>query len=103
MGTNFKEISTGFFVFMRCCSTISEIVFFKSIISLCRVNVFCLLTLYCNDLFQTMMITPKNHWAGQNLRCKYSCFRTVGLSFTYRFGGYKAKNHEAVDTSRMKK
>ena len=62
-----------------------------------------ILTLYCNDLFQTMMITPKNHWAGQNLRCKYSCFRTVGLSFTYRFGGYKAKNHEAVDTSRMKK
>ena len=50
-----------------------------------------------------MMITPKNHWAGQNLRSKYSCFRTVGLSFTYRFGGYKAKNHEAVDTSRMKK
>ena len=62
-----------------------------------------ILTLYCNDLFQTMMITPKNHWAGQNLRSKYSCFRTVGLSFTYRFGGYKAKNREAVDTSRMKK
>ena len=30
----------GFFVFMRCCSTISEIVFFKSSISLCRVKVF---------------------------------------------------------------
>ena len=50
-----------------------------------------------------MMITPKNHWADQNLRCKYSCFRTVGLSFTYRFGGYKSKNREDVDTSRMKK
>ena len=62
-----------------------------------------ILTLYCNDLFQTMMITPECHWSGQNLRCKYSCFRTVGLSFTYRFGGYKAKNREAVDTSRMKK
>ena len=62
-----------------------------------------ILTLYCNDIFQTMMITPENHWAGQNMRSQYSCFRTVGLSFTYRFGGYKAKNREAVDTSRMKK
>ncbi|MGM9699510.1 MAG: hypothetical protein ACI3Y0_12855 [Prevotella sp.] len=32
---------------------------------------------------------------------KYSCYRTTGLTFTYRFGGYKAKNREAVDTSRM--
>ena len=62
-----------------------------------------ILTLYCNDIFQTMMITPESHWAGQNMRSQYSCFRTVGLSFTYRFGGYKAKNREAVDTSRMKK
>ena len=62
-----------------------------------------ILTLYCNAIFQTMMITPESHWAGQNMRSQYSCFRTVGLSFTYRFGGYKAKNREAVDTSRMKK
>ena len=60
-------------------------------------------TLYCNDIFRTMMITPENHWAGQNMRSKYSCYPTTGLSFTYRFGGYKAKDHEAVDTSRMKK
>ena len=62
-----------------------------------------ILILYCNDLFQTMMITPENHWAGQDMRNRFSCFRTVGLSFTYRFGGYKAKKREAVDTSRMKK
>ena len=62
-----------------------------------------IVNLYCNDIFRTMMITPENHWAGQNMRSKYSCYPTTGLSFTYRFGGYKAKDHEAVDTSRMKK
>ena len=67
----------------------------------CKGN--AILNLYCNDLFRTMMITPENHWGGQYLRSKYSCYRTVGLSFTYRFGGYKAKNREAVDTARMKK
>ena len=61
------------------------------------------LTLYCNDIFRTMMITPENHWGGQNMRTKYSCYTTAGISFTYRFGGYKAKDREAVDTSRMKK
>ena len=62
-----------------------------------------IVNLYCNDIFRTMMITPENHWAGQNMRTKYSCYTTAGISFTYRFGGYKAKDREAVDTSRMKK
>ena len=29
--------------------------------------------------------------------------RIIGLSLTYRFGGYKAKQHEEVDTSRFGK
>ena len=62
-----------------------------------------IVNLYCNDIFRTMMITPENHWGGQNMRTKYSCYTTAGISFTYRFGGYKAKKREAVDTSRMKK
>ena len=62
-----------------------------------------IVNLYCNDIFRTMMITPENHWGGQNMRTKYSCYTTAGISFTYRFGGYKAKDREAVDTSRMKK
>lgn len=62
-----------------------------------------IVNLYCNDIFRTMMITPENHWGGQNMRTKYSCYTTAGISLTYRFGGYKAKNREAVDTSRMKK
>ena len=62
-----------------------------------------IVNLYCNDIFRTMMITPENHWGGQNMRTKYSCYTTAGISFTFRFGGYKAKNREAVDTSRMKK
>ena len=61
------------------------------------------LTIYCNDIFRTMMITPENHWGGQYMRTEYSCYRTFGLSLTYRFGGYKAKDREAVDTSRMNK
>ena len=60
-----------------------------------------IVNLYCNDIFRTMMITPENHWGGQNMRTKYSCYTTAGISFTYRFGGYKAKKREAVDTSRM--
>jgi hypothetical protein len=29
--------------------------------------------------------------------------RIIGLSLTYRFSGYKAKQHEEVDTSRFGK
>ena len=29
-------------------------------------------------------------------------YRSVGLSFTWKFGGYKEKKREEVDTSRFK-
>ncbi|MGP1351426.1 MAG: outer membrane beta-barrel protein [Hoylesella marshii] len=60
------------------------------------------LRLYCNDLFRTSVINPEIDYATQHLRMHYSCYQEVGLSFTYRFGGYKEKKREEVDTSRFK-
>jgi hypothetical protein len=37
-----------------------------------------------------------------DLKMSFSCYRTFGISFTYKFGGYKEKSHEAVDKSRFK-
>ena len=61
-----------------------------------------LLTLRCNDIFETGQISPRIHFATQNVTNNYSCFREFGVSFTYKFGGYKEKQREAVDTSRFK-
>lgn len=61
------------------------------------------LNVYCKDIFQTMMITPECHWGGQNLRTRFACYRTFGLSLAYKFGGYKAKHRQEVDMQRMKK
>lgn len=60
------------------------------------------LNLYCNDIFETSAITPTCRWAGQNLTTTFSCFRAVGVSLAYKFGGYKEKKVSEVDTSRMK-
>lgn len=59
--------------------------------------------LWCNDILETSSITPECRWAGQNLTTTFSCFRTIGVSFTYKFGGYKEKKVNEVDTSRMGK
>jgi hypothetical protein len=56
---------------------------------------------FCNDLFETRGIDPVIHYANQNMKMDFSFYRQVGISFVYKFGGYKArKNH--VDTSRFK-
>lgn len=61
-----------------------------------------LLTLRCNDIFETGQISPRILFASQNVINNYSCFREFGVSFTYKFGGYKEKQREAVDTSRFR-
>lgn len=61
-----------------------------------------LLTLRCNDLFETGQISPRIYYAMQNVTNHYSAFREFGVSFTYKFGGYKEKKREGVDTSRFK-
>lgn len=61
-----------------------------------------LLTLRCNDIFETAQISPRIRFAMQNVTNHYAAFREFGVSFTYKFGGYKEKNRESVDTSRFK-
>lgn len=57
--------------------------------------------LYCNDIFETGQISPRIRFQTQNVTNHYSCFREFGVSFTYKFGGYKEKQREGVDTSRF--
>lgn len=61
-----------------------------------------ILNLYCNDIFETNQISPRIRFKTQNVTNHYSSFREFGVSLTYKFGGYKEKKREAVDTSRFK-
>lgn len=60
------------------------------------------LTAWCRDILQTSMPCPQIRYAHQWVTNEYSSFRSVGLSFAWKFGGYKEKKREAVDTSRFK-
>ncbi len=62
----------------------------------------CVLGAWCNDPFETSGIDPRIRYARQWVTNDYSCYRSAGLSFTWRFGGYKEKKREEVDTSRFK-
>lgn len=57
---------------------------------------------YCNDIFETGQISPRIRFETQHVTNRYGCFREFGVSFTYKFGGYKEKEWEGVDTSRFK-
>lgn len=59
------------------------------------------LKFYCNDIFATSKINPRIDFMGQNLRMGFSCYREFGLSFTYKFGGYKEKKYNDVDKARF--
>lgn len=59
------------------------------------------LHVFCNDIFQTFCIDPVIRYGNQNMKMDFSCYRQVGVSLVYRFGGYKDKSKE-VDTSRFK-
>jgi hypothetical protein len=61
-----------------------------------------ILSLSANDIFETSQITPRIRYATQYVQNNYKSFRQIGISFTYKFGGYKEKQHENVDTSRFK-
>ena len=60
------------------------------------------LTFFANNVLETNGINPRIRYKGQWIDNRYSDYRTIGVSFTYSFGGYKAKQREAVDTSRFK-
>ena len=66
--------------------------------------------LFCSDLFETGGISPRIDYTPaiasaatpQYVVNRYSCFRSVGITATYTFGGYKEKKREGVDTSRFR-
>lgn len=60
-------------------------------------------TLMCDDLFNTSTISTRVHFGQQNVNNHYiKTTRAFGVSFTYKFGGYKEKKRTEVDTSRFK-
>lgn len=61
------------------------------------------LRLFCNDLFKTGRINPRIDYRGQHLTMTFACYRELGLSFTYTFGGFKERSREEIDTSRFGK
>lgn len=58
--------------------------------------------LYCNDLFETSSINPIINYCGQNLNMKFSCYRQMGITFSYNFGNYEKKERKKIDTTRFK-
>ena len=60
------------------------------------------LTLWAENIFESNAISPRIRYHGQWIENHYPDFRSLGISFSYAFGGYKAKQREAVDTSRFK-
>jgi hypothetical protein len=61
------------------------------------------LHVFCNDLFETSSINPRIDYKGQYMNMDFSCYREVGVSLTVKFGGYKAKKSDNVNTSRFRK
>lgn len=60
------------------------------------------LRLKANDLFDSFNPDTRINYKGQNLVMNQRRdSRNVSLSFVYKFGGYKAKEHKQVDTSRF--
>lgn len=61
------------------------------------------LTLKCDDIFNTSTISTRIRFGNQNVKNHYMrTTREFGISFSYKFGGYKEKKREDVDTSRFK-
>ena len=56
---------------------------------------------YCEDIFESADGYLHDTYKGQHVINEFHSGRSLGLSLTYRFGSYKAKRHEEVDTSRF--
>jgi endonuclease III len=55
-----------------------------------------------NDIFNSGTPKVKVNYKGQNLNMNTGYYtRLFNLTFSYRFGGYKEKEHKGVDTSRF--
>lgn len=61
-----------------------------------------ILSLQCNDIFESMYPKIKTRFENQNQNIDQSAYsRNITLSFTYKFKGYKNKTRKEVDTSRF--
>ena len=56
---------------------------------------------YGKNIFKTSDNNLHDTYQGQHVINNFNENSTFGISLTYRFGGYKAKQHEKVDTSRF--
>lgn len=61
-----------------------------------------ILSLQCNDVFESIYPKVKVRFETQNQDVSQNAFnRNITLSFTYKFKGYKNREHKEVDTSRF--
>jgi hypothetical protein len=62
----------------------------------------CTLTAHLDDIFNSGMPKTRVHYANQNFEMNTTYYlRSFGLTFSYRFGAYKEKEHKKVDSSRF--
>jgi hypothetical protein len=62
----------------------------------------CTLSAQLNDLFNTGIPKTKVNYENQHFDMNTAYYlRSVKVTFSYRFGGYKEKQHKEVDTSRF--
>lgn len=62
----------------------------------------CILTARLNDMFNSGIPKTKVNYANQKFDMNTTYYlRSFTLTFAYRFGGYKEKEHHEVDTSRF--
>lgn len=58
---------------------------------------------FYNDVFRTSVINPRIDYKGQRLSMSFKAYSEIGVSLTFRLGGYKEIERGAVDTSRFRK
>ena len=60
------------------------------------------LTVGCYDVLETQGISPYMNYGKQVVYNHYPSYREFKLTFSYRFGAYKDKERNEVDTSRFR-
>ena len=60
------------------------------------------LSLQCNDLFESMYPKTNVRFESQNQNINQNFYsRNITIGFTYKFKGYKNKTRKEIDTSRF--
>ncbi len=57
---------------------------------------------YGTNLLRTNAIHPEMNYRSQHYRMGYADYRELGLTATYSFDGYQERQHQRVDTSRLR-